>query len=74
MNMIKFIKMKKNELKVKSMLYGTIVSLIDDRKDILELIQKLYTALKSVPAEELRSELINRLAEMIHEGNENASE
>ena len=68
--MIKFIRMKKNELKVKAMFYGTIAALIDNRNNTLELLQKMYAALKDVPAEELRSELINRLAEMIHEGND----
>ena len=72
--MIKFIRMKKNELKVKAMLYGTIAALIDDQKDILELLQKMYIALKDVPAEELRSELISKLAETVHEGNDAGDE
>lgn len=70
--MIKFIRMKKNELKVKAMFYGTIAALINDRNDILELLQNMYASLKNVPAEELRSELINRLAELIHERNEDS--
>lgn len=70
--MIKFIRMKKNELKVKAMFYGTIAALINDRNDILELLQNMYASLKNVSAEELRSELINRLAELIHERNEDS--
>lgn len=72
--MIRYIKMKKNELKVKSMLYGAAAALINERKDILDLIQKLYAAFKDVPAEELRSELVSKLAEMVHEGNEGVEE
>ena len=66
-NMINFIKMKKNEWKVKAMFYGTIAALMEQQKDILEVLQKMYTAFKDVPAEELRNELISKLAEMIHE-------
>lgn len=65
--MIYYIKMKKNEWKVKAMLYGTIAGFMDKQKDILALLQKMYVALKDVPADELRNEFISALAEMIHE-------
>ena len=65
--MINFIRMKKNEWKVKAMFYGTIAALIDNQKEVLILLQKMYTALKDVPAEELQKEFISKLAEIIHE-------
>ena len=67
MNMITYLKMKKNEWKVKVMLYGTIAALIDNQKEVLELLQKMYIALKDVPADELQREFVNKLAEIIHE-------
>lgn len=65
--MIAYLKMKKNEWKIKSMIYATIVKLIDKQKDVLELLQKMYAALKDIPAEELQKEFISELAEIIHE-------
>lgn len=67
--MFTYLKMKKNEWKVKAMVYGTIVALIDNQKDVLMLLQKMYTALKDVPAEELQKEFVSKLAEIIHEEN-----
>lgn len=67
--MLTYLKMKKNEWKVKAMFYGTIASLIDNQKEVIELLQKMYTALKDVPAEELQKEFVNRLTEIIHEEN-----
>lgn len=67
--MINFIRMKKNEWKVKAMFYGTIASFIDNQKEVLEMLQKIYVALKDVPAEDLQKEFISKLAEIIHEEN-----
>ena len=67
--MFAYLKMKKNEWKVKAMFYGTIAALIDNQKDVLVLLQKMYTALKDVSAEELQREFVNKLAEIIHEEN-----
>lgn len=72
--MFVYLKMKKNEWKVKAMLYGTIATLLDNQKDILNLLQKMYTALKDVPVEELRTEFVSKLAEIIHEENGNKTE
>lgn len=66
--------MKKNEWKIKGMLYGTIAVLFDNQKNILELMQKMYVALKDVPVEELQKEFVSKLAEIIHEENNNKSE
>ena len=64
-----FIKMKKNEWKVKAMFYGTIVQIMDNQdeiKDILDLVKRLYEELKDVPTEDLQKEFISKLAELIH--------
>lgn len=64
-----YITMKKNEWKIKAIFYSTIAALIDNQKDVFELIQKMYAALKDVSAEELQKELVGKLAEIIHEEN-----
>lgn len=67
-----FIKIKRAEWKLKAMLYSTIAAFMDNRKDILSMLQKLFIALKDVPADELHEELIHSLAEIIHEENRHA--
>lgn len=67
--MITYFKMKKNEWKIKATVYGVVASLIDNQKEFLSMIQKLYIALKDVPAEELQKEFIAKLAEIIHNEN-----
>ena len=65
--MFTYLKMKKNEWKVKTFLYGAVAALLDNQEDVLEWIQKLYIALKDVPADELQREFVTRLTEAIHE-------
>ena len=70
-----FIKMKKNEWKVKEMLYGTIIQIMDNQdeiKDMLDLVKRLYGELKDVPTEDLQKEFVSALAEIIH--NEQSSD
>ena len=69
-----YINMKKNEWRIKATIYGTIATLIDNQKDLLSLLQKLYIALKDVPAEELQKEFIAKLAEIIHENGKDKTE
>ncbi len=64
--MFNYIRMKRNEWKVRAALYGAAAAVIDNQREVLALVQKLYTALKDVPAEELRDELVSRLAELVH--------
>ena len=67
-----FIKMKKNEWKVKEMLYGTIIQIMDNQdeiKDMLDLVKRLYEELKDVPTEDLQKEFVSALAEIIHNEN-----
>lgn len=65
--MINYFRMKKAEWKIKATLFGTIAGIIDNQKEVLNLLQKMYLALKDVPAEELQKEFVNKLAEIIHE-------
>ena len=67
--MITYIKYKRNEWKVKAMLYGTIAQIMDNQdeiKDIINLVKKLYEELEDIPAEDLQKEFIGKLAEIIH--------
>lgn len=61
--------MKRAEWKVKAMIYGTITTLLDNQKEVIELLQKMYIALKDVSADDLQKEFISKLAEIIHEEN-----
>ena len=67
--MITYFRMKRNEWKVKAMLYGTIAQIIDNQdeiKDMINLVKKLYEELKDVPIEDLQKEFVSKLAEIIH--------
>ena len=72
--MFTYFKMKKNEWKVKAAFYGAIASILDNQKPLIAMAQALFTELKDVPAEELRSELIDKVAELIHEDNKSTDE
>ena len=56
------------------MLYDTVATLIDNQKDILELLQKMFVALKDVPVEDLQKEFVTKLAEIIHTENKDKTE
>ena len=67
--MIEYITYKKNEWKVKAMLYATIAQIMDNQdeiKDMLDLVKRLYEELKDVPTEDLQKEFVSALAEIIH--------
>ncbi len=71
--MITYFKMKKNEWKVKGIFYEMIVTIINNQKEAIEFVQKLYDGLKDVSAENMQKELINKLAELAHQDhNKNA--
>ena len=70
--MITYFRMKRNEWKVKAMLYGTIAQIIDNQdeiKDMINLVKRLYEDLKDVSTEDLQKEFIGKLAEIIHNEN-----
>ena len=67
--MFTYFEYKKNEWKVKAMLYGTIIQIMDNQdeiKDMLDLVKRLYEELKDVPTEDLQKEFVSALAEIIH--------
>ena len=70
--MFTYFKMKRNEWKVKTMLYGTIAQIMDNQdeiKDMLDLVKRLYEELKDVPTEDLQKEFVSALADIIHNEN-----
>lgn len=69
--MINYFRMKKAEWKIKATFFGAIASIIDNQKEVLSLLQKMYIALKDIPVEDLQKEIVAKLAEIIH--NENTS-
>lgn len=72
--MFEYFKMKRNEWKVKVMFYRVIIGFVENQKDFIDFIQKLYIAVKDVPTDELRRELVNAVAEIVHEDNKSKSE
>ena len=70
--LINWYKAKKAELKVKAMFYGVIAGIIDDQQPIVNMIQLLFAELKDVPTEQLKDELVGKIAELIHEENKKA--
>ena len=70
--MFTYITYKRNEWKVKAMLYGTIAQIMDNQdeiKDMINLVKKLYEELKDIPSEDLQKEFVGKLAEIIHNEN-----
>ena len=68
----KYITYKRNEWKVKAMLYGTIAQIMDNQdeiKDMINLVKRLYEELKDVPTEDLQKEFVSALADIIHNEN-----
>lgn len=72
--MINYFRMKKAEWKIKATLFGAIAGIIDNQKEVLELLHKMYIAFKDVPAEDLQKELVAKLAEIIHAENKDKTE
>ncbi len=68
--MITWIKKIHYENKVMLVFYKTIVSLLNEQKDIFTLLSSLYVSLKDTPVEDLKSEFITELAKIIHESAE----
>lgn len=65
--MFTYFKMKKNENRIKAMFYGMIVGFMDNQKEIIEIMQKMYAALKDIPADKFRDEFLSKLAEIATE-------
>lgn len=72
--MIRYFRVKFMELKIKEMLYDTILGVINEQKDIIDFVQRLYMVCKDVPIDELRKEFISAIAEIVHEENKKIDE
>lgn len=64
--MIKWIKMKRNERKAKRMILSTAAYMLENFSDVIDFGKKLFFALKDVPADAFRKELIDKIAELAH--------
>jgi len=62
-----YVIMKKNEWRVKGAIYGTIASVMDNQKEIIEFVQKLYDGLKDIPVEDMQKEFVSKIAELVHD-------
>lgn len=71
--MFNYLKMRRDEVRVKAMVYGAIAEIMENQKELLSFFQKLYTALNDVPPDELRRQFVERLAEIIHNENKEIS-
>lgn len=72
--MINYFRMKKAEWKIKATFWGAIAGIIDNHKEVSNLFQKMFVALKDVSAEDLQKELITKLAEIVHVENKDKTE
>lgn len=59
--MITFFKMKHREWKLKLTLYSCAAALLSEHKNVAQLLKNMYLALKDIPADELRKELMDAL-------------
>lgn len=66
MMLINWYRAKKAEFKVKAMFWGILAGVVDNHKSIIDMIGGLYNEVKGVSPEELRSEFISKMAEIIH--------
>lgn len=62
--MREYFRMKKNEWKVKAQFFGMIASFMENRKGIVDLLKKLYEALKDTDSEELKEMLVTKIVEL----------
>lgn len=62
--MLTYIKKKYYENKVKLMFYKAIYQALKENQEIINLCNKLFVALKDVPVDELKGELISAIADL----------
>lgn len=65
--MFQYIKMKKMEHKLKSVLYSYASALLAEKADIIRLVENLYAVLKDTDVNELRNTFIREIAALAHE-------
>lgn len=72
--MIKLIKnwynAKKIQTQLKAEFYGMIGTVVREKENIKELIENTYDVLKDTPKEELQQKLIEQIALLVHETNQ----
>lgn len=72
--MIKLIKnwyaTKKIKAQLKAEFYGIIRKIMHEKEDIKELIENTYDVLKDTPKEEFQQKLIEQVALLVHETNQ----
>lgn len=75
--MIKLIKnwykTKKIQIEMKAEFYGMIGTIIREKEDIKELVENTYDVLKGTPKEELQQKLIEQIALLVHETNQESN-
>lgn len=69
--MITYFKMKRREWKIKRRFYDVIISFMDNQKEVVLVLSRLFMALKDVPVDDMQKEFISKLAEIIHNDNKN---
>lgn len=69
--MITYFKMKRREWKIKRRFYDAIISFMDNQKEVILVLSRLFMALKDVPVDDMQKEFISKLAEIIHNDNKN---
>jgi len=67
MNMIKYFKMKKEEIKLKLTVYTYLNAAIVNSHDIITIVTTLFDELKGSSADEIKDLFINSLVKIIHE-------
>ena len=65
--MVTYFKMKYKEWKIKLAFYSAIISVLENNKEIIEFLSKLYEGLKDVSSENIQEELIKAVAGFAHE-------
>ena len=65
--MIKYLRMKKKEIELKLTLYTYASALLNEKKNVIELVGNIYNTLKDIPMEELQDRMIKELAGMVRE-------
>lgn len=72
--MFNYFKMKKSELKVKKAFYDALAKIIEEKADILQIVSSTYEAFKGMSGEEIRDDILGKIAEIIHNSNINNDE
>jgi hypothetical protein len=57
---------KKAEIKVKTVFYGSIAKILEDREDVVRMAQETYASFKGLTGDEIRDKILDRIAELAH--------